>query len=96
MRELFIYYRVRSEMAATVAVAVQRMQTQLRVEYPTLLARLLCRPGEDQGMQTWMETYAAPDGIGDALQARIATHAHALLPLFDGPRHSEAFVPCAC
>ena len=95
MRELFIYYRVRLDRAAAVQAAVQRLHAQLRYDNPQLSARLLRRPDEENGLQTWMEIYTAELGITDDIQARIEAGAHALLPLIDGPRHIEVFIPCA-
>ena len=100
MRELFVYYRVRAEDAEAALVLVHGLQAHLMATHPGLAARLLRRPEEAGGMQTWMETYAidprhAPGGISDELQAAIETESAALLPLLDGPRHTEVFVACA-
>jgi uncharacterized iron-regulated membrane protein len=100
MRELFIYYRVHSADAAAANAAVKAFQAQLRAQYPALTARLMCRPEEVDGSQTWMETYATdpmrnPDGITAELQAAIEAQAQLQLPAFDGPRHTEVFIACA-
>jgi len=98
MRELFVYYRVSSSDAAAVQAAVHEMQAQLRAESPALVTRLLRRPGDNDGLQTWMETYSAPltsDGVTPTLQARIEAQALVLAPLIAGPRHTEVFVACA-
>ncbi|MEP6874945.1 MAG: DUF4936 family protein [Burkholderiales bacterium] len=95
MRELFVYYRVRSDNAAPAHTAVQRLHAQLRHDHPHVSARLLRRPEEGNGVQTWMEIYAAESGITDEMQARIEADARALLPLIDGPRHAEVFIECA-
>ena len=95
MSELFIYYRVRSADAPAVQAAVAQLQAQLRTDYPRLIARLLRRPVEEDGLQTWMETYASDDGIGDAMRIDIETRALALSSVLAGPRHTEVFVPCA-
>jgi hypothetical protein len=100
MRELFIYYRVRLLDAAAAEAAVQTLQAHLREQHPTLIARLLRRPEEADGRQTWMETYATdpmqdPTGITAELQTAIEAHAQRLLPLLDGPRHTEVFIACA-
>jgi hypothetical protein len=99
MRELFIYYRVRSSNAADTQQAVIDFQAQLRNRFPQLMARLLRRPEEEDGRQTWMETYSAnslrdPTGIDAGLQTEIEARALALLPLIDGPRHTEVFIAC--
>jgi hypothetical protein len=95
MRELFIYYRVRAADAPAAQAVVAQLHAQLRGMYPQLSARLLRRPAEANGSQTWMETYASPDGITDAMQTRIESEALVLAPLIDGPRHTEVFVACA-
>jgi len=95
MRELFIYYRVRAADAREAQAAVSQLHAQLCGTYPRLNARLLRRPAEENGPQTWMETYASPDGISDAMQTRIESEALMLAPLIDGPRHTEVFVACA-
>ena len=75
-------------------------QTQLRQRYPALVARLLRRPEEADGQQTWMETYSTdpmrdPHGIDADLQTAIETHATRLGPWLTTPRHTEVFIPCA-
>ena len=100
MRELFVYYRVRADDAEAVCVVVRNLQARLIAQHPGLIARLLRRPETTDGAQTWMETYAVdPDhasaGVSAELQAAIETQAIALLPLLDGPRHTEVFLACA-
>ena len=99
MRELLVYYRVRAYDAEAALVLVRGLQARLTAQHPGLIARLLRRPEAADGLQTWMETYAidpghAPAGVGLELQAAIETQAIALLPLLDGPRHTEGFVAC--
>ncbi len=101
MRELFIYYRVHLQAVPAAKAAVVAMQTRLRQRHPGLSARLLCRAEPDAApTQTWMETYAIdpmtdPAGITVELQAEIDTEARELAAWVDGPRHTEAFCPCA-
>jgi hypothetical protein len=95
VRELFIYYRATQENASVLRAEVSRMQTELRVRHPGLQARLLRRPEAADGLHTWMETYASPDGIDDALQGVIETAALALSPWIVGARHVERFIACA-
>ena len=100
MRELFVYYRVRSADAATALAAVQELQASLREIHPGLVARLLRRPEDVDASQTWMETYATdprrdPAGVSPQLQAAIEAQAGAMLPPLAGPRHTEVFVACA-
>ena len=100
MRELFIYYRLRSIDAAAAQVAVGIFQAQLRQQYPSLSTRLLRRPDESDGVQTWMEIYSTdpmrdPAGVSAELQTVIETHATVLQPWLAGARHTEVFVACA-
>jgi len=90
--ELYIYYRVRAREASAAQAAVLQMQSALRAAYPALVARWLRRPDEDQGLQTWMETYAIDAGITDAMRAHIEAQALVLRSFIDGPRHTEVFV----
>jgi hypothetical protein len=96
VRELYVYYRVRSAHAADARRAVAAMQRELRALYPGLEARLLTRDIDDDGAPTWMETYAldkaeASRGVGPDVERAIEAHALPLLPFVDGPRHVEAF-----
>lgn len=100
MRELYIYYRVASGSAELARSRALAMQQQLCARHPGLRARLLRRPEESGGQQTWMETYAAdpllaPGGVDAALQAAIAAAAAEWHALIHGERHCEAFEPCA-
>jgi hypothetical protein len=102
MRELFIYYRLRSIDAETARGLVFEFQAQLRTQYPQLMARLLHRPdpNDEAGeWQTWMETYSTepmrePAGVTAELQAEIEAKATVLARLLDGPRHIEVFTAC--
>ena len=105
MRELFIYYRVHLQAVPAAKAAVDAMQAGLRQRPPGLKARLLCRAEvatvpDAAPTQTWMETYAIdpmthPAGITAELQAEIDAEARVLAAWIDGPRHTEAFRPCA-
>jgi len=100
MRELFVYYRVRADDAEAALPLVRGLQARLIEQHLGLVARLLRRPETNDGTQTWMETYAidpghAPEGVSAALQAAIEAEACALLPLLEGPRHTEVFLACA-
>lgn len=91
--ERFIYYRVAAP-APALRDAVLAMQRDLRARHPQLQARLLCR-SDGQG-ETWMETYAQPGGVDDALLAKIeALAASTLAPHRVGARHIETFTACA-
>ncbi len=102
MRELFIYYRLRSIDAKAARGLVLGFQALLRTQYPQLIARLLHRPDpsdEAGGRQTWMEIYSTdpmrePAGVSAELQSVIEAAAAVLGPLLDGPRHTEVFTAC--
>jgi hypothetical protein len=98
MRELFIYYRVRSTDAGAAQVAARQMQARLCAGYPVLIAGLLRRANEENGVQTWMETYSTitmGDGVTTDMQATIESQALVLQPLIDGLRHTEVFIEIA-
>ena len=99
MRELFIYYRVRTIDRESARDAVLGFQARLRECYPQLATRLLCRPETTDGQVTWMETYATdaeqePSGVSPHLQAVIEDFAAVLTPLLQGARHAEVFTVC--
>lgn len=104
MRELFIYYRLRSGDAARALTIAREFQSKLIEQHPHLMARLLRRPDETDGWQTWMEIYSTDDsadpmrqsaGITADLQQEIESRASVLLPMIDGARHTEVFIECA-
>ena len=88
MIDIYVYYRVRSELAALMLPHVRGMQASLRAAYgvQTLLKR---RPEEKDGAQTWLEVYPSvtEEFLGNLEQAAIDAH----LPI-DGGRHIEIFV----
>ena len=99
MRELFIYYRLRSSDAAAALAVVLSYQALLRARHPTLIARLLHRSIDGDALQTWMETYSTdpmrePAGITLEIQSEIEAHARPLLPMLTGTRHTEVFSAC--
>ncbi len=95
MRELFVYYRVRDNALPAAREAVLRMQRELRIAHPDLVARLLRRRDGSPGVETWMETYALPGarnvGVDASIERAIASASAALAPFIDGSRHVEAF-----
>ena len=100
MRELFVYYRVPAAAADAAHAEVRALHAELRASMPALRLRLLRRPGETAGLQTWMEIYATepslePAGIGAAQQAEIEAIAARRLTRIAGPRHVEVFIACA-
>ena len=107
MRELFVYYRVRSAQAGAARPAALAFQAELRSRHPALTARLLRRDegsathGTDPARdETWMETYAINPrldsaGVSAALQTEIEAAARVLTPFLSGARHTEVFIACA-
>ena len=100
MRELYVYYRVRGTDAAAAEAEVVALQTELRAATPGLRARLLQRPDEQDGRQTWMEIYSMEsavnvEGVSARLEAAIEVRAADRLTHIDGSRHVEVFLACA-
>ena len=94
MVDLYVYYKVRDEHAAALLPLVRALQA--RVAGPGA-ARLQRRPGNKDGLQTWMEVY--PDVPLDfAAGLEKAAASAGLEGLVKGPRHVEVFTeipPCA-
>lgn len=87
MTDLFVYYRVRGEIADQLRPQVAALQSLL-VQRFGVRASLKRRPEEKDGLQTWMEVYeGVPDDFLPALQQAAAD---AQLPI-EGDRHHEIF-----
>lgn len=90
--DLYVYYKVPAAQAAALQPAVAALQQAL-AEAHGVQPQLKRRPGEQDGVQTWMEIYpGVSEGFCAALDAAVT---QAGLP---GPRHTEIFVdlaPCA-
>ena len=83
--DLYIYYHVRSEHAASLGPRVRAMQASLPIA-----GQLKRRPGERDGRQTWMEVYLdSGDGFESALAQ--AVQQAGLAAWIDGERHTEVF-----
>jgi len=92
MRELYVYWKAPRQRSAEVQAVIGTALAELMRQQPDLHARLLHRSGEAGETITWMETYAAGDGITPALQALIEASLSPLLARLDaGPRHAEVF-----
>lgn len=93
--ELFIYYRAQPTDAQRLADAVLEMQRQLCRACPGMRARLLGRPELRDGLNTWMEIYALPEGV-DPVQvgAAVERAAQVLSDWIVGTRRVEHFVAC--
>lgn len=94
--DLYIYYKVKDADVASLLAAVAAMQATLTQHYG-VACQLKRRPETKEGLQTWMEVYAAtPEGFAAALQQAVAeagVDQHTT-----GLRHTEAFtdvIPCA-
>lgn len=89
MVDLYIYYQVRNEDAASLESRVRAMQARL-AESHGVIGQLKRRPETTDGLQTWMEIYPATEaGFGAALAA--AEQDAALSELSAGKRHTEIF-----
>ncbi len=96
MTDLYIYYRVRDELAAQFAPRVQAMQQGL-AERTGIQGALKRRLHSKDGLQTWMEVYLATANGFDTALADAVTQA-GLPASIEGDRHTEAFTeisPCA-
>ncbi|WP_334191056.1 DUF4936 family protein [Noviherbaspirillum sp.] len=93
MKDLYIYYRVRSEHARSLQLTVRTLQQSLSREYGIVTA-LKRRPEEQQGQHTWMEVYLAiPDGFDLRLEQAVAQTD--LVKLIEGKRNMEYFLDCS-
>jgi hypothetical protein len=95
MVDLYVYYKVRDADTAQLAPLVRAMQARLAGS-ENVSVQLKRRPGNNDGLQTWMEVYPAVPAGFDALLARAVIDA-GLEPLLAGPRRVEVFTdlpPC--
>ena len=93
--DLYIYYQVKDADTAALQAAVVSMQAELSREHG-VACQLKRRPEARDGLQTWMEVYAAtPAGFATTLSG--AADRAGLSAWTSGPRHTEVFmdlVPC--
>jgi hypothetical protein len=93
--DLYIYYQVKDADTASLRAAVVLMQAGL-TERHGVACQLKRRPEVKDGLQTWMEVYAAtPADFAAALGA--AAERAGLSAWTSGARHTEVFtdiVPC--
>lgn len=93
--DLYIYYQVKEADTASLQAAVVLMQTELGQQHG-VSCQLKRRPEASDGLQTWMEVYAAVPGDFAAALAVAVDHA-GLAAWTSGARHTEVFtdlVPC--
>lgn len=96
MVDLYVYYKVRDEDSTRLAPLVRGMQQELAAR-EGVSVQLKRRPGENDGLQTWMEVYPAVPADFDAVLARAVDGA-GFVPMLAGPRRTEVFTdlpPCA-
>jgi hypothetical protein len=96
MTDLYIYYRVRDELADQLVPRAQAMQLDLAAR-TGIQGKLKRRLHSKDGMQTWMEVYLATAPGFEALLAD-AVETAMLSGSIDGDRHTETFMdipPCA-
>jgi hypothetical protein len=93
--DLYIYYQVKEVDTASLQAAVVSMQAEL-AQRNGVSCQLKRRPGDKDGLQTWMEVYTAvPADFATALAA--AADRAGLSAWTSGARHTEVFtdlVPC--
>jgi hypothetical protein len=91
--DLYIYYRVAPQHAEALRARALAMQQKLSQEYG-IVTGLKRRPWEEDGRQTWMETYL---GVTEDVHTGIdrAVEQAGLAHLIDGQRHIEYFVDVA-
>jgi len=96
MVDLYVYYKVRGEDTHRLAPLVRGMQQALAAR-EGVSVQLKRRPGDSDGLQTWMEVYPGVPAGFDAILAQAADAA-GFAPLLAGPRRTEVFTelpPCA-
>ena len=88
--DFYVYYKVAPDAAAALAPRVKQVQQQLAASHGVATA-LKRRPGQQNGMQTWMEVYAgaAPD-FASVLEQAVQQSGIAAFAM--GGRHTEIFM----
>lgn len=88
--DFYVYYKVAPDTAAALAPRVKQCQQQLAASHGVTTA-LKRRPGQQNGMQTWMEVYtgAAPD-FASVLEQAVEQSGIAAYAV--GGRHTEIFM----
>ena len=87
--DLYVYYQVRGEDAASLASRVRAMQARLLAEHGAA-GQLKRRLSDKDNVQTWMEIYPATLAGFDAVLEAAVAHAE-LVTLTAGARHTETF-----
>lgn len=90
MIDLYVYYKVRAENAARLEPVVRAMQARVEANLG-VAGRVQRRPGESNGVQTWMEVYSSvTDEFARSLE-QAARDAGVLHLVEGGARHAEVF-----
>jgi len=88
--DLYIYYRVSTDNAASLQQQLRAMQSALSTQWH-VEADIKRRPELQDQLQTWMEIYRqVPEGFLPALHRAVTLAG--IEALIDGPRHLETFV----
>lgn len=88
--DLYIYYRVRCENAQQLQALACAMQAGVARRYG-IVTELKRRPGQKDGLHTWMEVYLdVPQDIEAVLEQAVAQAG--LVPLIEGRRNTEYFL----
>ncbi|WP_194711176.1 DUF4936 family protein [Noviherbaspirillum soli] len=88
--DFYVYYKVAPDAAVALAPRVKLLQQQLAASHGVVTA-LKRRPGEQNGMQTWMEVYTgAPSDFAALLD--LAVQQSGIAACANGGRHTEIFM----
>lgn len=88
--DFYVYYKVAPDAAAALAPRVKLLQQQLAASHGVATA-LKRRPGEQNGMQTWMEVYTGvPSDFATVLD--LAVQQSGIAACAAGGRHTEIFM----
>ncbi|MBV8624869.1 MAG: DUF4936 family protein [Herbaspirillum sp.] len=91
--DLYIYYRVAPTQAHALHGKIKAVQMVLQGRFG-IAGGLKRRPGEQDGLQTWMEVYehiAAPRAAEFTRALELALEDAGIPALISGPRHVEQF-----
>lgn len=91
--DFFVYYKVRAENVDNLLPRVSALLSEAFQVF-AVKTRLMRRPEEEGGIQTWMEIYHEVPGDFD-IWLRSHCETHDVSPFTDGQRHVERFVPVA-
>ena len=91
MNTLFVYYKLPVSQHGSILTRLQDMSRKLTLGTPGLQIELMQRPEiSPEGLETWMEVYRHPSGVGTAMMKMIDEAAIAAdMPQ---PRRTEVFV----